>query len=182
MPQINFEDRKIGDIGNDCLLSVDGTDYRLAMNYRREYYSYKFKACGYRYEVGLNIITRDICWWHGPFACGTYNDITIFRSALQHHLEHGERVEADKGYSGAAPQYVKCPGALVKTDPEMVAMQSRLRSRHETCNNRLKKWNILKVPYRHDLTKHQAVFGAIATIVQLSFGSNPLFQVEYSDE
>lgn len=101
---------------------------------------------------------------------------------MQHHLEHGERVEADKGYSGAAPQYVKCPGALVQTDPEMVAMQSRLRSRHETCNNRLKKWNILKVPYRHDLTKHQAVFGAIATIVQLSFGSNPLFQVEYSDE
>jgi hypothetical protein len=43
------------------LLSVDGTDYRIAMNYRKDFYSYKFKACGYRYEIGLNIITGDIC-------------------------------------------------------------------------------------------------------------------------
>jgi hypothetical protein len=25
--QIQFENRKIGDVGNDCMLSVDGTDF-----------------------------------------------------------------------------------------------------------------------------------------------------------
>ena len=159
---------------------MDGTDFRLAMKYRKEFWSFKFKESGLRYEVGINIATGDICWWHGPFVCGKYNDLTIFQNALQLHLEDGERVEADMGYKGAAPFYVKCPGG-VWSDPNTEELQKRVRSRHETCNNRLKKWNILKVPYCHNVLEHQSIFGAIITLVQLSFGSNPLYQVVYDD-
>ena len=122
----------------------------------------------------------NICWWHGPFACGTYNDLTIFQNALQLHLEKGKRVEADMGYKGAAPYHVKCPGG-VWSDSNNVELQERVRSQHETCNNRLKKWNILKVPFCHDVLNHQSVFGAIIALVQLSFASNPLYQVDYDD-
>jgi hypothetical protein len=60
----------VGDIGNDCLLSVDGTDFRAAKSYEKPYYSYKFKKSGFRYEVALCIKTGDICWWAGPYLPG----------------------------------------------------------------------------------------------------------------
>jgi hypothetical protein len=63
--QIRFENRKIGDVGNDCMLSVDGTDFRVAKSYEKPLYSYKFKKSGLRYEVALCIKTGDICWTAG---------------------------------------------------------------------------------------------------------------------
>ncbi len=45
--QILFENRKVGDVGNNCLLSVDGTDLRAAKSYEKPYYSYKFKKLGF---------------------------------------------------------------------------------------------------------------------------------------
>ncbi len=68
--QIRFEDRKKGVIGNDCLLSVDGTDFLVAMGWSKSFYSYKFKKSGLRYEAGLCIKTGDICWWSGPYVPG----------------------------------------------------------------------------------------------------------------
>ena len=45
-------------------------------------------------------------WINGPFPCGQYPDIKIFRQDLKFELEDGEMVEADLGYRGE-PQYVK---------------------------------------------------------------------------
>ena len=42
----------MGDEGNDCLLSVDGTDF-LSPQYGKKWYSHKFKHSGLRYEVAL---------------------------------------------------------------------------------------------------------------------------------
>jgi hypothetical protein len=177
-----FENRKINDSLNDCLLSVDGTDFCLAMKYSKRYYSYKFKKRGYRYEVGLCIKTGDICWWSGPYPPGDWNDNMIFRDALAKHLEEGERCETDKGYQGSAPEFVKCPGDLEDPDPEVKAMAARVRNHQETVNERFKNWAILKTPYRHYIPDHQTVFGAIVVLTQLSFAYNPLFPVEYNDK
>ena len=51
----------------------------------------------------------DVVWVHGPFPCGDWPDIVIFRSSLISFLDEGERVEADDGYVGEAPMYIKCP-------------------------------------------------------------------------
>ena len=177
-PQIKFENRKRGDIGNDCLLSVDGTDFRIAMGYVKSFWSYKFKKSGLRYEVGLCIRTGDICWWVGPYAPGVWNDNMIFNDALVSALEPGERCETDRGYQGSAPIYAKCPG-VVEADPATAEVQQRVRSRQETVNKRFKNWAILSTPYRHDFLEHQTVFGAIVVLTQLSFATHPLFQVEY---
>ena len=177
-----FENRKREDNLNDCLLSVDGTDFRLAKKYSKRYYSYKFKKSGYRYEVGLCIKTGDICWWSGPYPPGDWNDNMIFNDALAKHLEEGERCEADKGYRGSAPKFVKCPGGLEDPDPEVQAMSARVRNRQETVNERFKNWAILTTPYRHYLPDHQTIFGAIVVLTQLSFTYNPLFPVEYNDK
>ena len=89
-------------------MSVDGTDFRIA-EHGKQFYSFKFKKSALRYEVALCILTGDIVWINGPYEPGVWNDIAIFRAGIMHHLEDGERVEADDGYIGKALTYVKCP-------------------------------------------------------------------------
>ena len=162
------------------MLSVDGTDFRLAMGYSKPFWSYKFKKSGVRYEVGLCIRTGDICWWNGPYEPGIWNDEMIFKDALVSMLEYGERCETDGGYRGSAPEFVKCPKGVWGESGKWV-MQQRVRSRQETVNERLKNWGILLTPYRHDFKLHQTVFAAVIVLLQLSFEYNPLFSVEYND-
>jgi hypothetical protein len=172
----------VGDVGNDCLLSVDGTDFCLAMGWSKPYYSYKFKRSRYRYEVGLCMKAGNICWWNGPYEPGDWNDEMIFKDVLAKNLEFAERCEMDRGYGGSAPAKVKCPdGLLADLDDGVKAMSARVRSRQETVKERFKNWGILNTPYRHNIFKHQTVFGAIVALTQLLLQANPLFSVEYND-
>ena len=101
-PQIVWEDRKKGDKGNDCLITVDGTDckiQRVPAN-MKAFNTHKFKESGLRYELGICILTGDIVWVMGPFPCGDWPDVECFRFALKGFLEENERVEADDGYVG----------------------------------------------------------------------------------
>ena len=160
-------------------MSVDGTDYRVAVSYQKSYWSYKFKKSGLRYEIAICIKTGKMVWWNGPYLPGDFNDNMIFQDALVAELEPGERAETDRGYRHSAPAYTRVPDGT--EDPARSEMTARVRLRHETCNNRLKKWNILAVSYRHDVQRHQNYFGAVAALVQLSFVDEPLFPVEYND-
>ena len=66
-------------------------------------------------------------WINGPYPCGDYNDILIFRDSLMSHLAEAERVEADDGYIGEAPMHVKCPKSI--TNPEKTLfMQQRVHN------------------------------------------------------
>ncbi len=178
--QILFENRKVGNVGNDCLLSVDGTDFCVAKSYEKPYYSYKFKKSGFCYKVALCIKTRDICWWVGPYLPGIWNDNMIFQDGLVHFLEVGERCETDDGYQGSAPLYEKCP-EVIEANLDKAEMQQRVRNRQETVNKWFKNWAILSTPYCHQLLEHQTVFVAIVVLTQLLLAENPLFQVDYND-
>ena len=123
------------------MITVDGTDFRIAEQ-GRKFYSHKFKKSGLRYEVAICILTGDIIWISGPYECGIWNDISIFRDALMTCLEEKERVEADDGYIGEHPRRVKCPRGLCNL-PETEAMQQRARNRQETCNKRYKDWGCM---------------------------------------
>jgi hypothetical protein len=69
--------------------------------FSKDWYSHKFKAAGIRYEVAVCIQTGDIVWINGPFKCGKWPDVKIFRAELQQKLLPGEMVEADNGYRGS---------------------------------------------------------------------------------
>ena len=98
-PQIQFDNRKEGDVGNDCLLLVDGTDFRIALGYSMHFWSYKFKKSGLWYYVGLCIVSGDIFWWSGPYAPGKWNDLSIFRDSLLFMLEPVRHIGAIKALS-----------------------------------------------------------------------------------
>jgi len=146
------------------MLSDDGTDYRIAMNYAKDIHPHKFKKSALRYEVGVGIKSGDICWWWGPFEPGIWNDNMIFQSALVHELEEGERVETDAGYKASAPERVKCPGTV------MSDLDNRnVRWTPVPGMKRSKQWKILSNPYRHDIVDHQKLFAAIASSYSLNF-------------
>jgi hypothetical protein len=104
----------------------------------------------------------------------------VFKHGLAKMLKPAERVETDGGYRGSAPELVKCRG-VVEGDLDNVEMQQRVRSHQEMVNARLKNWAILSTPFYHQLPEHQAVFGAIVILTQLSLAENLLFQVDYND-
>jgi hypothetical protein len=87
--KILFENRFKNDINNDCLLSVDGTDFQRSQT-NKDWYSHKFKRSGLFYEVAILILGGDICWICGPWRPGVYNDLMIFCESLATWLEPGE--------------------------------------------------------------------------------------------
>lgn len=188
MCKILFANRKKGDVGNDCMLQVDGTDCK-ATNQGvcpKAFYSFKFKSSGLRYEVANNIITDDICSITGPMPPGDWPDVEVFRFALKGDLDENERVETDDGYIGEDPCFTKCPGGIRSMEDERWhAKRSKARNRGETVNHRLKTFGVLGGTFRHDIEKHSMCFRACAVFVQLSFqiGSKKLLSVNnYNQE
>ena len=165
-------------------MTVDGTDCRIRRQQGnpKSWHSHKFGGPGVRYEVAVCILTGFIVWVLGPFPCGDWPDVTIFRFALKQLLDENERVEADDGYVGEDPLHVKAPASMVHDEKRRI-MRSRVRSRHETVNKRLKQFKCLETVFRHDVQLHGMCFRACAVLTQLEIeNGSPLFSVsEYSD-
>jgi len=165
-------------------VTVDGIDFAIAEPYpfkreiNRLYYSHKWKCAGYRYEVAVCIQTGHIVWVNGPFRCGEWPDISIFRRNLRQLLLPGEKVEADKGYKGEN-LFVRTPDTF--TSKSDIRAKDIARARHESVNKFFRLWGALKQKYRHDRKKHKPVFAAIAVITQLAIERHELdpFQVNY---
>lgn len=112
-----------------------------------------------------------------------YNDISIFRkSGIMDMLQEGERVEADDGYSGEAPRFVRCPCVAPTAIEEFEQAEAVARRRHETINKRFKQFGALKQVWRHQIINHGKAFRVAAVVTQLSIqNGEPLFSVDYED-
>ena len=120
-------------------------------------------------------------WINGPYPCGDYNDILIFRDSLMSHLAEAERVEADDEYIGEAPMHVKCPKSITNPE-ETLFMQQRVHNRQETVNKRFKDWGILRQLFRHEISDHGEYFRAIVVLTQLAINAGEkLFSTGYRD-
>jgi hypothetical protein len=158
---------------------VDGTDFKIYNPhiFDKKWYSFKFRSAGLRWEVAVSIYSGDIVWINGPFPCGQWPDLKIYRESLNELLKQtGERAETDLGYRGE-PATVNHPECCNADSYE----KQTVRSRHETVNRRFKQFNVLGRTFRHDKERHTEVFTAVAVITQLSIETgSPLFQVDYN--
>lgn len=186
--QIDWEKRLEGNIGNDCLVSVDGTDCPYKTHFLNDgrpdkrFYCYKTRKSGLRYEVCISILSNNIVWISGPHLPGVKNDLQIFRQGLMHQLAPSERVEADMIYKAEAPLYVKVPD--YPTPPGQEFMRNRVKKRMETINRRLKVFGSLTKTFTHSIEKHSMCFRTSAIVLQLALecGQQELFDCrEYDD-
>ena len=178
-PQICWENRFRGNSRKTCKVTVDGTDCRIyePKPFNKKWFSHKFWKAGLRYEVAVCIKTGDIVWTNGPFPCGRWPDIRIFRRNLIRMLGFGEMVEADLGYRGE-PNYVRTPHNYLSRSDRRA--KKKTRARHETVNKRLKDFRCLSSVFRHERRDHQPCFLACAVVTQISFesGDRP-WQISY---
>lgn len=125
-----------------------------------------------RYEIGLSVLTGSIIWVNGPFPCGKYPDLKIFKSDMLKSLNDGEYVIADNGYP-----HNRCITAD-NVEEDFSEIHSRIRARHETVNKRLKQFDVLKFEFRHSLNKHCICFHAVSELTAISLDSSePLFDL-----
>jgi hypothetical protein len=175
--KIKFENRLLNQNGSICKLSVDGTDFRIhePTPFWSGWFSHKFNGPGLRYEVGICIQTGWICWVLGPFACGKWSDLRIFKAKLKNMLAPMEKVEADGGYSGD----IRISDPQDGNNVYEMRMKSAARARHETVNRRFKQFECMK-NFRHGKVLHGHLFDAVATITQIGFeNGEPPYQVRY---
>lgn len=172
--QLNWRNRKCNVSYQMANVSVDGTDLVIKepSPFDSKWFSHKTNGPGVRYEIGIQIHTGIAVWAHGPFPCGSYTDLRIFRLRMKLLLDDGEKVIADRGYPD---------GKVINPDSEAnmySTFNATVRARHETFNSRLKSFAILGDRYRHDIRLHSDVFFSVLNLVHLSIVHfNPLFQV-----
>ena len=155
-------------------MSVDATDCQIyePIPFSSKWYSHKFRGPGLRYEIGVCIATGHISWVHGPFPCGRYSDVTIFRLGMKQALVRGEKVVADGGYVDESCE--KNPTDRSKSN----LFHSQARARHETVNRRIKQFAIARQRFCHKLSRHSCCFHAVANLTQLMIErGEPLFDV-----
>ena len=105
---------------------------------------------------------------NGPFSCGSYSDLRIFRKNLRLLLIPGELVVADGTYKG---NRCKNRGSAASN-----CLYGIMRARYDTCNKRIKEFDILGQRFRHNITKHGACNRAVAKMSQLMIrNGHPLF-------
>ena len=170
--EIHQENRLCGQPIEGCNISVDGTDCPVYENhpFDRSLFSHKFKRAGLRYEIAVCIHSGEIVWCHGPFKCGSYPDLRIFRLRLKNLLiESNEKAIADRGYRD---EVCVTPDSNPRNE-----QLSRIRARGEAANGRLKNFFVLSHCFRHDLSKHSTCFYAVLSMFQLLSIDMPLFDM-----
>jgi len=154
--------------GDIARVSVDGVDFTICepTPFDSCWYSFKHNGPGIRYEISVSIRTGKITSINGPFPCGAFPDLKIFRSGIKNWLEESEMVIADKGY----------PDPKVFQDNQL---ERFVRSRHEHINKRLRHFGVLRYKFVHDLKKHSVCFRAVANLTQLTIVSGePLYNID----
>ena len=116
-----------------------------------------------RYEVAVSLSNGHIVHLNGPYPCGHWSDLRIYRHLLKNLLAPGEMTIADKGYRGEET----CITAYDAIEPQVLYLMSVARARHETINGMFKRFRALRDIYRHDRLKHVYVFKTVAILTQL---------------
>ena len=178
---IEFERRFVRAPGaNRCLITVDGTDFKIRepIPFDRKWYSHKINGPALRYEIGISIATGWIVWVNGPFPAGDWPDLRIVRENLIHELLPWEYYIADGGYNDGQQFSITPSGRHEFVDRQ----RAQARARHETINGRFKFWNSMSGTWRHCRVKHGVAFRALANIIQLELETvSEAFQMEYNE-
>lgn len=151
--KVIWEDRKNNAMrGQFCFTTIDGVDCEInePSPFSPDWFSHKFNGAGFRYEIGLCILTGHIVWAHGGYPCGLWPYVKLAKRFFVRFMDEEEKSMADRGYNDS--KYFITP------TPQNLPHHRKLMIRHETINKRIKQFHVLSGVFRHDLTKHRLCF------------------------
>jgi hypothetical protein len=113
---------------------------------------------------------------NGPFPCGKWPDIKIYRCDLKDRLLPNESIKANRGYRG--DKKVLTPDDWATLSDQKA--KGNAAARHETINGCLKNFKCLSTKFWHGLSEHKHFFCFTAVITQLMFEYHgTTFEVRY---
>lgn len=144
-------------------VSVDGTDCPInePRPFNRTRFSHKFHGAGVRYEIVLLAEYARIFWVNGPFEGGSNPDDKIFVGTMKKKLTARGKVIADKGYND-----IFCVSSTNIVGKDR-GLHMRIHARHEVVNERIKKFNVLRHTFRHNVNLHVHCFHAVCDITAI---------------
>lgn len=161
------------------IASVDGTHCPInepidpVLRKNKKWYSHKSNAPAQNWEIALHIYEDRILHTFCSGPAGEYNDIETFRLKLRNMIPNGKKVIADKGYRGEEVREAVFSTANSLDTAEVKEFKGRVRSRHESLNGYLKRYNCLATRFRHGIEKHKQAFDAVSVLVQYEIDDGP---------
>lgn len=157
------------------LCSVDGVHCQIhepqhpLWSKNPKYYSHKFNKAALNYEIAISVWENRVVWINGPFPGGKH-DITVFKEGLMAKIPKDKLVIADRGYVSQELTMISTPNP--QDDAELQKFKSRVRSRHEAFNAKIKSFHILSTAFRSGEAKHKIAFEVVCVICQyqLTYG------------
>lgn len=146
------------------------------LGYSMRDFSHKMNIAGLNYEVYVLLRSKTIVCVNGPLPCGAWPDLKIFKEKPKYRIYPGETLVADLGYRD--PLFITPNGF----QSAVGKIYSKLRVRHESLNGHLKSFRVLRLPFRHELSRHTNCFNAVANVAQLSLQHQTLFSIPTFDE
>jgi hypothetical protein len=117
-----------------------------------ELYSQCFGGPALRYEVSLSSRKGDVVMYAGPFECGSWPAVKIFREGLKKMLGPCEKVMAeDVGYA---------------VDQTVLKADNFTRARILAFDKRMQSWGVLTQVFHHCIKKHHIAFRAVLVVEQ----------------
>eukprot|EP00978_Attheya_sp_CCMP212_P018690 scaffold51646_cov47-Attheya_sp.AAC.2 len=118
--------------------------------------SFKFGGKpGVNYEIMLRLNKPELVWLFGPTPPGNYNDCSVFKLKLMKKFPYWKRAVGDDGYRGLS-EFITLRNEF--DPPELREFKERAMARHESFNQRLKKWDCLTKMFRHGIRNHGKAF------------------------
>ena len=136
------------------------------------FYSGKKKQHTLKYEIGISIHTGLIVWLGGGVS-GSTHDLTIAKDQLLQ--THSDKIFiGDKGYVGH--EQILTPFKSPKTETEELwnSIFSKVRVSVEHVYGRIKIFQCLNVPWRHNILYHPIVFHVITNLVNFDLIFYPI--------
>jgi len=161
------------------LMTIDGTHCPIwePRPWSKDNSSHKFgKKPGVNYELGISLYEPKLIWLYGPTQPGKLTDLMVFQESLKFKLPAGTKVIGDGIFSAVSERdYISTKNDL---DPRSLRQfKNRALARHETFNQRIKCFEVLTKPYRHNrriagdpAIPHGVAFRSVCVLV--------MFQIE----
>ena len=171
------------------IMSVDGTHCCIneprdpVMRKHKKWYSHKNSGPGVNYEVALHLWENRVVhtFFSGP--AGESNDITAYRQMLKARIPAGKMIIADHGYRSKFEDEREKIRVSSSLDTDAVReFKNSAKTRQESFNDRLKRFNVLSLKFCHGFNNHPVCFDAVLVLCQYGMEGNyrfscPLFDV-----